>query len=197
MNGLIGSANEMLLERLMTDQVAPMQALGLIAAHHVGQPAGLLPFRLHSVGAGVQEFPMPDDVPVLVSQLVVATRRLFEEAADPIDDLHVAGFLLWGLTAIHPFENGNGRTACDFVQYTLMSRWRSATPPFKELRGLPATLEPVFRHLEPTNDGSPEGHLRQLQSLLATFEAATVEKLKKNEHFETLAKVLAASLKTN
>lgn len=184
--------SDALLEQLMADRVAPLEALSRIAAFHQGQSAGLVPFREGDVAAGNRHFPNPEDLRTLIGLLLVRVRNLFDESHDATDDFFVAGFLLWGLTAVHPFENGNGRTACDFTQYVLMGRWGASKPPLTDGRSLGHALLPVFVELGPINDGSAEAFLGQLQTLVAAFEGATLAKVKEIKGFRAIAQEIAA-----
>lgn len=194
MQGLTGG--DALLAQLQSDRLPPLEALGRIAAHHQGQPGGLVPLRTGFIVTGTQHYPAPDDVEGLLTLLMVATRRLFDESAGPRDDLFVAGHLLWGLIAVHPFSDGNGRTAIDFTRYVLQGRWKLAQPPFRHPERLDQELQPVLMALDTPNDGSPDAFVRQLAVLGAAFGAASLAQLKQNSHFEVLARGLAAAIET-
>jgi hypothetical protein len=186
-----------LLQQLLAERCDPVVALGRIAAFHAGA-SGDEPRRLRVtfVRAGSQTFPNPRDVEPLVTMLLVRSRVMFARSRWAVDDFHVAAFLLWGLAAIHPFEDGNGRTAVDFVQYVLMIRWRTLTPPLSSSLSarLDRVLQPVFSAREPKNDGTPAGHLALLGFLVDAFTSSTVESLADDEHLAAAARVIAASL---
>lgn len=52
-------------------------------------------------------FPAPDRVPALMHDFVIASNRYWDQS----DAVTLAAFALWRLNWIHPFVNGNGRTA--------------------------------------------------------------------------------------
>ena len=74
-------------------------------------------------------YPAPDDIVPLMDVLVTSTVRLFSRCKKPQDDLLVVAFVLYGMGAIHPLDNGNGRTALDLAQLLLMHRWSLDVPP--------------------------------------------------------------------
>jgi hypothetical protein len=191
------SGADVLLSQLQQDRLPPLEVLGRIAAFHQGQPAGLVPFRTAFIATANQHYPAPDDVNGLLALLMAATRSLFDEAKSPRDDLYVAAHLLWGLTAVHPFADGNGRTAADFTRYVLLGRWNLAAAPFTHSERLVQQLEPVLMALDTPNDGSAEGYVRQLAALGTAFGTVTLEKLKSNQHFEVLARGLSAAIEAS
>lgn len=193
-HGVTGA--DAVLAQLQQDGLPPLEALGRIAAHHQGQLAGLVPLRTGYVVTGPQHYPAPDDVNGLLTLLMVATRHLFDESTTPQDDLFVAAHLLWGLTAVHPFADGNGRTAIDFTRYVLQGRWKLEQPPFRHPERLDQQLQPVLMALDTPNDGSPDAFVRQLAVLGTAFGSASLGQLKQNPHFEVLARGLAAAIET-
>lgn len=76
------------------------------------------------VGQGPSQYNPPDHVrvPALMHLFVDEVNRYWE-TADPV---YLAAFVLWRLNWIHPFINGNGRTArvvCYFVLCLKMGAW--------------------------------------------------------------------------
>lgn len=187
------SARAALITQLVQDRVPPPVVLARLAGYHQGL-AGAAGFREVFVSAGAQHFPAPADVAPLTAGLLAATGRLFSEAKDVRDELRVATFALWGLIAVHPFTDGNGRTAVDFVQALCMLRWNLAAPPFKEEPRLDQTLAPVFQAAEIRSDGSPAAVLAQLQGMTQLFSTVTLARLAADPHFDTMAKVAASFL---
>jgi len=62
-------------------------------------------------------------VPALMEDLVNDVNRTWENSSNPII---IASYVLWRLNAIHPFINGNGRTAraaCYFVLCVAFGKW--------------------------------------------------------------------------
>ena len=64
-------------------------------------------FRTCHVQAGDLHPPMPHQVPALMQMFTNFVNRLW----DTTDAVFLAALVLWRLNAIHPFVNGNGRTA--------------------------------------------------------------------------------------
>jgi hypothetical protein len=186
-----------LLLQLTAERASPFEALGRLAAFHAGWSSGVRPFRSTFVGAGAQHFPAPQHVEPLAALLLSRAGALLNQTRTPKDDLYVAAFLLWGLTAIHPFEDGNGRTALDWVQQTLMRRWNADAPLFERRARLDRVLQPVLATLDVANDGTAQGHLTQLAGLAAGIDTATLASLEADPHFTVVAKVLASSLQTH
>ena len=106
------------------------EALPLLAGHHQGV-TGPAPWRTELIATQAPHvFPMPGDVESLLDALFTALERLVGVARTDDEDLRVAVFAAFGVTAIHPFDNANGRAAFDFSQLLLMHRWSLPTPPF-------------------------------------------------------------------
>lgn len=80
-------------------------------------------FRPCPVQVGEDYFPPPHhEVPALMEMFVDEINR----AWDQIDPVALAAYVLWKLNWIHPFINGNGRTAraaCYFVLCLKMGGW--------------------------------------------------------------------------
>jgi hypothetical protein len=107
------------------------EALPLLAGHHQGL-TGPAPWRTELLATQAPHvFPMPGDVEPLLDALFTALERLFGVARTEEDDLRVAVFAAFGVTAIHPFDNANGRAAFDFSRLLLMHRWALTAPPFE------------------------------------------------------------------
>ena len=82
-------------------------------------------------GSGLQ-FPAPFRVPALMAMFVDEVNRRW----DTMDPLALAAYVLWRLNVIHPFINGNGRTArvaCYFVICLAFGGWLSGTVILPEL----------------------------------------------------------------
>ena len=54
-------------------------------------------------------FPAPERVPALLELLFARLDTMFQLSTRPNVDVDIAAFAIWGLTAIHPFDNANGR----------------------------------------------------------------------------------------
>lgn len=85
-----------------------------------------------AVRVGKYEPPAHYQVPALMQMFVDEVNRRWD-GADPI---FLATFVLWKLNHIHPFVNGNGRTAraaCYFVICLKLGRWLEGDPILPEL----------------------------------------------------------------
>jgi len=119
-----------------TDHLAPLVggpagvygALPLVASHHLGL-RGAAPWRRGGVTtANGHVFPHPADVQDLIDGLFGCLERLFAHARDADDEMAVAALGAWGVVALHPFENANGRTAIDFAHLLVMARLGVTSP---------------------------------------------------------------------
>lgn len=89
-------------------------------------------FRPCPVKVGDYEPPQHYQVPALMNMFVDEVNRNWE-SSDPIQ---LAAYVLWRLNVIHPFINGNGRTAraaCYFVLCLKAGGWLAGQPILPEL----------------------------------------------------------------
>jgi hypothetical protein len=136
-----GVPREVLLAELATSGTPTFDLIFQLGAFHAGR-TGRPEFRTRLAAAGTPRryFPDPCDVPPL---MLIATERLaalFATSSGPLDDLRAAAAVIWAVTAIHPFDGGNGRTAIDLAELCLMHRWQISTPPLC----LPKNAHDVF-----------------------------------------------------
>jgi hypothetical protein len=117
------------LSTLAANNVDEMTALRRLASWHSEAEAPEVDLRTNTVGAVERIFPLPDAVPVLTVGALAAVRELMEECETESDQLLVATFGMYLVTAVHPFEDANGRVAFDYGQYVLMQAWEESTPP--------------------------------------------------------------------
>jgi hypothetical protein len=111
--------------------------------------------------------PEPYQVPALMEDFVNSVNRSWEKA----DPVALAAYVLWGLNYIHPFINGNGRTAraaCYFVLCLSAGAWLPGTTTLPELlvrdhADYVAALRAVDESL--ATSGGPD--LKPLHALLA------------------------------
>jgi Fic family protein len=66
----------------------------------------------------IYQAPPPTDVPRLVEEFIEELKRIWDTG----DALDAAAFALWRINWIHPFKNGNGRTARAFSYACLNAR---------------------------------------------------------------------------
>jgi len=108
-----------------------LKALNFHAIACLHPNAGL--FRPCKIKFGDNEnFPEPWQLPDLMDDFVNQVNRKWAET----DDLVLASFVLWRLNSIHPFINGNGRTAraaCLFVLCLKSGGWLPYSPILPEL----------------------------------------------------------------
>lgn len=163
----------------LRDRVGAYEALPLLAGHHQGK-RGAAPWRTELIATPAPHvFPMPSDVPALLDALFSAIERLFGAAADEDDDLRVAVFAAFGVTAIHPFDNGNGRTAFDFAQLLLMHRWTRRAPPFLFPPDAHQRLGPLLARADEVSDSPDPARLVALAAKLRQrFSTQRLEELR-------------------
>ena len=85
-----------------------------------------------AVMVGDHKPPPHYQVPPLMHMFIDEVNRKWENA----DPIFLATFVLWRLNYIHPFVNGNGRTAraaCYFVLCLKLGRWLEGKPNLPEL----------------------------------------------------------------
>ena len=70
-------------------------------------------YRPHDVTVGEYRPPGHTEIPALMDEFVNSINRHWNEA----DAVNLAAFCLWRLNNIHPFVNGNGRTARALCYY--------------------------------------------------------------------------------
>lgn len=185
------------LRDLYAARVEPPMALLQLGAFHAGRAPDAVSFRRDFVAAGDQVFPHPRDVPGL---LVLLMNRVFDElqtCTSVRDDLHVAALAIYGVLAIHPFENGNGRAAVDLAQYLLMVRWHQQAPPLKVGDDTHRLLGSVFKPLDERCDGRrAEDLFRLREGLAARIARAELELLTRTPAFRVAARWLELALHT-
>ena len=84
------------------------------------------------VGGSSRQFPEHYQVPELMNDFINVVNRHW----DSTDYLMLSAYCLWRLNHIHPFVNGNGRTAralCYFVVCTKLGVWLHGKPILPEL----------------------------------------------------------------
>ncbi len=123
----VETANE--LDRHFLSQTV-IKALNFHAVVCLHSEAGA--YRPCQVTVGEYVPPPHYQVPALMDNFVNEVNRHWE-ASDP---LTLAAFTLWKLNHIHPFINGNGRTAraaCYFVLCLKLGGWLPGTPILPQL----------------------------------------------------------------
>lgn len=134
------------------------------------------------VTVGEYEPPMHHQVPALMHMFVDDVNRRWDET----DPVYLAAYVLWRLNWIHPFINGNGRTArvtCYFVLCLKLGGWLPGAPIVPEL--LRANRPEYVAALKAADASMPTGTLdlsalhallsRLFEQQLATAEQAPVD----------------------
>lgn len=182
-NGLRQARYLVELVRAAVDQVAPLQLvasticeLNRLAVEGVMATAGRLRVRSDvEIGGSSHVLPPHEDVPALVDQMCSFVSEHWDR-----DALFLSAYVLWRLCWIHPFDDGNGRTARASA-YLVMAARLGFEPPgerpvFARIKHAPIAYH---RALEAADKAWSRGTLdvSQLQSLLAFYLDAQVRDL--------------------
>jgi len=117
------------LSTLVAERVPVPEALNRIGAFHAQVQDSRIPLRTNFVGVGDRFFCHPHDLSELLVLMFHRLHALWDDCRRMQDDVYVAAFAFYGVTAVHPFSNANGRAAVDFAQLLLMHRWGCSRPP--------------------------------------------------------------------
>jgi Fic/DOC family len=178
--------------RLVKEEACVAEALGRIAAFHCMQTDRPRPFRRVPVQAGGRFFCHPADVPLLCGLFFARLETLWVTSESVVDDLLVAAYVIYAVTAIHPFEGGNGRTAHDLANYLLTYRWSLQKPAFAFSQSAHRSSGSVFSRSEKLSDGkSAQGFFEVLRSLAYKLDVQHVDQLKAVPHFLAVSLWLA------
>jgi Fic family protein len=182
-----------LLEQLVTTRTPPIAMLRALGAFHNGAASSeAMPWRSGWANAGEHVFPPPDAIDLLLAGLFGRLTALWRECKEPRDDLLVAVFAIYGVVKIHPFANGNGRSAVDLAQGLLMYRWGLTTLPWSLSENVHADIGRVLatlgRHYDGTSAEQAIALTRELGSELAGTE---IEALQHNAQLVAIADWLA------
>lgn len=191
----MGEPNAALLKELIDEEARLPVVLSRIAALHMASTESHESIRDEIVCAGDHFFPHPLDVPPLILYFFERLHNLWEESGSPQDDIYICAFAMWGVLAIHPFPNGNGRTSQDLIQFLLMKRWRCQHPPLQLPKDAYNSLAKAFATLIETCDGSsPEAFFAQRQAIASLMEKSTLDTLQTNNVFATVADYLIGTI---
>jgi Fic family protein len=154
---------------------SPVLSIELIRALHAHALACLHPgaglFRTGPVEAGDGFVaPGPEQVGPLMEMFVIQANRLW----DQLDAVALAAFVLWRLNNIHPFAEGNGRTARAAAWFVLCAKaggWLPGARTLPEL--IRAERGEYLRCLQAADEAAWAGQpdVSELQSLLARLLA--------------------------
>ena len=166
------------LIRLIAEGADEATALMRLAAFHNNSDQAMTPVRTSDVRAGDQVFPPHQFVSRLVSAALLCLRDLLSASRDNHDDLLVATYGMYLVTAIHPFTDGNGHVALDFGQYLLMGRWQVDAPPLFYQSDTHRTLRIAFAPMDRACSGeSGEEVIEATKALSDEMTNATLETL--------------------
>ena len=151
--------------------------------------------------------PMPEDVPSLVDDMCEYVNKNWNKPA-----LHLAAYLLWRVNWIHPFVDGNGRTARAISYLVLCVRLRQRLPGDKTIPDLISDdKEPYYTGLEAADKAELAGGIDvskmqdYLQELLvlqvtkavgASRESTTIEHTASREEVARDSEAISRALGT-
>jgi Fic family protein len=166
------------LAHLVRDDVDEATALMRLAAYHADATEPMIPVRKTEVATGDHVYPRPEVLGDLVGLMIQCTRHLFTQCQTESDDLLVATFAMYLTTAIHPFDDANGRVALGFGQYLLMKKWGAEQPPLALEPDVHDTVGEAFAALDVKNPGqSAEDYVAAYEALVRRIAEATLDTL--------------------
>ena len=147
----------------------------LLSLHHfavvnLSQTPGRVRTDFVSIEGSDHAPPHPDHVEKLFLGLTHEVNNRWE-LSDPVE---LAAYVLWRLTWVHPFEDGNGRTARAACYYVICVKLGRVLPGRRMLpeqfRADPKSFYACLHHADETASTDPGGKadLRPLQGLLTT-----------------------------
>lgn len=155
----------------------PLNCLALRELHRTGtflllaQPGEYRTTQVNVCNANgevIYECPPPEHVPALMEDFQNGIATMWQ-GASPID---VAALTLWRLNWIHPFKNGNGRTARAFSYASLCMKFGFVLPgaPTVIDQLMSSTHRPAYnaalRHADHTFDSAGRPDLDPMRALL-------------------------------
>lgn len=178
------------LEELAGAEVQAPEALLLLGAAHAGQSEP--DFRDQMAGAGDRVFVHPAEVPGLTAALLTRLIDNLNHCGSARDELLTAAFAAYAIMSIHPFPNGNGRTAVDFAHYLLMLRQGRTSPVLQHPPDLHRIVAQIYTALDPRTQPTPESLIAERDRLVQLMQSADLEYLRADEAFNCAADVFAA-----
>ncbi len=191
----VSEPRQELLKNLASSEESLPEILSRLASFHMASQEVFQPLREVTVCANEHYFPHPQDIPALILFFFQKLGRFWSYCECEEDDLFVAAFAVYGILAIHPFENGNGRTSLDFAQYLLMKRWGLSSPPFTLERGIHREIAGVLAVLDQVNEGkTPEEFYALRLRLAQRLDQMTLNRLKASKPFQIVASFFQQAL---
>lgn len=177
------------LQLQSTDELGALRQLG---AWHTEAAAPEIGFRDGDVRAGERIFPSARAVPALVAIAIASLRNAFAECQSRSDELLVATFGAYVVTAIHPFADRNGHVALDFFQYLLQRRWGFEQAQLNDRKDTHELIGLAFAQIDPGPAGtSAEDHLARLEAMLHQLDQASLAALWKDPNLVAAAHFLS------
>ena len=159
------------LGRLQTEAVDELGALQRLGAWHSGAAKPELAFRDHDVRAGERVFPTADTVPAFVAIGIAGLRDAFAQCESKSDEILVATYGAYLVTAIHPFSDKNGHVALDFFQYLLQRRWGASAVQLNDKKDTHEVIGLAFAPMDEGPGGTTEAdHIARANAMLAKLD---------------------------
>jgi Fic family protein len=191
----VDDPREALLTQLASSEPSLPEVLSRLAAFHMASQEQQQPLREVTVHADNRFFPHPQDVPALLLFSLQKLSGFWNRCQSEEDDLYVVAFAMYALLAIHPFENANGRTSLDFVQYLLMKRWELEKPPLRLERNVHREIASYLAVLDEPNDGlTPEAFYALRLRLAQRLDQMTLSRLKASKPFQIVVSFFQKAL---
>jgi hypothetical protein len=179
------------LAKLVKERAPVPEALNRIGAFHAQVQDSRIPLRTGLVRSGERYFCHPRDLPELMVLLFHRLHALWDDCRCSRDDLYVAAFAFYGVTAVHPFGNANGRAGIDFAQLLLAHRWGCERPPLALPEDAHDILGGLFVPFDELADGkSVDDFYRLRVRLIEYLGRATMLNIQKTPVFIAAAEWL-------
>lgn len=157
-------------ERPFRLRISGILSLHRKALESISHFAGLFRPGPIEIGGSKHAPPKPHLVPELMEQLCDYVNENWEKKSP----IHLGAYVLWRMNWIHPFVDGNGRTARAISYVVLCVRLRSALPGTNTIpEQIAKDKGPYYRALEAADKSNEDGTLdltdmeKLLESLLA------------------------------
>ncbi len=144
--------------------------LNKLAIEGTSEHPGVLRFFDVTINGSMHQPPPPDHVQSLVDEMC-------EYVNDSLDKspIHLAAYLLWKINWIHPYANGNGRTARAISYVVLSIRLGFRIPGANTIpEQIEVDKQPYYVGLEAADAAHKEGRIdvSELEALLGQYLAA-------------------------
>lgn len=117
-------------------------------------------------------------MPGLVAVGIATLRDAFARCESRSDELLVATFGAYLVTAIHPFSDRNGHVALDFFQYLLQRRWGAEAVQLNDKKDTHEVIGLAFAPMDQGPAGTTEAdHLARATAMLQWLDRASLPAL--------------------